>query len=464
MDQIIKKGISILLVSFLSIMTFFIPVLAATDFEGNETYWDGVCSTVSGYKDNKSECDSYETYLNNKKKEMEKNLSSLKDNINDISGSIQEDEKLVRDAAMQIEKLNDEIAGYKSDIITLESKVTALEKQIAARIQDIEEKKEMARNYMMNIQSTTRVNAYIDFIFGAEDFSEVSRRIEGMNLINEKNQDNIRVLNEEKEKLEEDKIDLDFQKKSVQKLVERQEERLEYQKELQDYAEKRVEILRKEYQSLLLAQRAAEEERKLAVQRIDSIGPIESTSGGMSLPIAGGSYYVSARPWNYSSGEKHLGVDFAARIGTSLQAPANGVVIATNNGCPTWGSLSNGCGKGYGNYIVMIVNVDNQAYGVLYAHLQNGGVHVGPGQKITNGQIIGKVGSSGMSTGPHLHAEIFYLGYKSVDEAYNEWWNGPRNIQFGLGGSSSSIEYGNRCSVNGMNAPCRMNPATYWGV
>lgn len=55
MDQIIKKGISIILVSFLSIMTFFIPVLAATDFEGNETYWDGVCSTVSGYKDNKSE-------------------------------------------------------------------------------------------------------------------------------------------------------------------------------------------------------------------------------------------------------------------------------------------------------------------------------------------------------------------------------------------------------------------------
>src|SRR5690554_450043 len=462
MDTIIKKASSVLL-ALLTLSSLFIPAYSEIDFENDNRDWDTICSIRESYVEHESECQDYANYLREQRDAMDKNLADLKKDITSISGSIENDEKLLREATIEIEALNDEIDAYKLEIVSLERRIVALNDQIDARQVVIDEKMETARNYMVNIQSTTRVNAFVDFIFGAQDFAEVSRRMEGMNLINEKNQDNIRILNEEKAKLEEDKLDLEFQRKSVNDLIDRQKERVAYQEELRAYAQERIVVLRREYQALLNARSAAEEERKLAVQKIEQIGPVETSRGGLLIPVQG-SFYVSGRPWAYAGGGKHLGLDLAARVGSTLVAPANGIVIATNSSCPTYGSLSSTCGQSYGNYVVMIVSSDNVTYGVLYAHLQQGGVTVGVNQNINKGQVVGRVGSSGSSTGPHLHVELFYLGTVSVQEAYDNWHNGPRNIQFGLGGSSSSSEYGNRCEVKGQYPNCRMNPASYWGV
>jgi murein DD-endopeptidase MepM/ murein hydrolase activator NlpD len=86
----------------------------------------------------------------------------------------------------------------------------------------------------------------------------------------------------------------------------------------------------------------------------------------------------------------HSGIDISTPIGTKVQAPADGVVVS--------------CGErgGYGNAIVL----DHQ-YGVVtrYAHLS--GYNVRPGQKIKRGDVIGFVGSTGKSTAPHLHYEVW---------------------------------------------------------
>lgn len=462
MDKIVKKIFILTLIGFL-VSTLFLPVFSQIDYSQEEDKWDRICSVRESYVDNKASCDAYEQYLKDKKAEMDKNLSNIKNDISSISGDIRADEKLLTEATIAIEALNEEIAGYKNEVVILERQIGALEEKIEARQIVIDEKLETAQNYMVNIQSTTRINVYVDFIFGASNFSDISRRVEGMNLINGKNKDNIRALNEEKAKLEEDKLDIDFQRKSVISLMERQEERVAYQEQLKAYAQERVIVLRREYNELLAAQAAAEEERKLAVSRIESIGPIETSYGGLGFPVSSG-YYVSGRPWAYAGGGKHLGLDLASGVGTPLYAPANGIVIATNNGCPTYGSLSSTCGGSYGNYVLMIVSADDRTYGVIYAHLQNGGVSVARGQSISKGQRVGLMGSSGSSTGPHVHVEIFYLGSISIQEAYDNWYNGPQNIQFGLGGSSSSNEYGNRCEIKGMVPNCRINPASYWGV
>lgn len=463
MDKIIKNT-GIFFVIALLVSSMFMPVYSDNDYSDTKK-WDKICETYKSYEENKASCDAYAQYLKDKGKELDKEIADLKKNINDITGSIKEDEKIITETAIKIEDINDEIAGYKREIAVLENDIVRLDDQIAERQLTIDEKTETANNYMVSVQPNTRLNAFVEFIFGATDFADVSRRVEGMNMINKKNQENIRELNEQKLVLEEEKLETEFKKKSVDTLITRQEERLAYQEELRAISQERVRILRAQYQEVLNAQKAAEEEKKLAASYISNIGSIhvDTSVGGLLKPIQNGSYWISARPWYYLGGGKHLGADLAASVGTALVAPANGIVIATYGSCPTYGSLSSGCGMGYGNYIVMIVSANNTTYGVLYAHLQNGGVNVGVGQTISQGQVIGRVGSSGGSTGPHLHVELFYLGSASVSEAYNNWYNGARNIQFGLGGSQSPSEYSNRCEVKGMIAPCRINSASYWG-
>jgi len=97
----------------------------------------------------------------------------------------------------------------------------------------------------------------------------------------------------------------------------------------------------------------------------------------------------------------HCGLDFVAPIGTN--------VYATGDGTVTFQQISR---TGYGNEIV----IDHAfGFGSRYDHLDQ--ILVSLGQKIKRGQLIGKVGRSGRSTGPHLHYEVLYEG-KPVNPAF----------------------------------------------
>ena len=87
----------------------------------------------------------------------------------------------------------------------------------------------------------------------------------------------------------------------------------------------------------------------------------------------------------------HKGTDFAASRGAPVMASGNGVVVMAQKY------------KGYGNYILL---KHNSTYKTAYAHLSKYGRNIRKGTRVIQGQIIGYVGSTGMSTGPHLHYEV----------------------------------------------------------
>ena len=93
----------------------------------------------------------------------------------------------------------------------------------------------------------------------------------------------------------------------------------------------------------------------------------------------------------------HRGTDFAAPEGTPVMASGDGKVVRAR-----W------CGGG-GNCIKI---KHNSTYSTVYAHLKNFARGIKEGKKVTQGQIIGYVGSTGMSTGPHLHYEVIINGKK----------------------------------------------------
>jgi len=97
----------------------------------------------------------------------------------------------------------------------------------------------------------------------------------------------------------------------------------------------------------------------------------------------------------------HKGLDFAAPTGTPIMAAGNGVVVEAGR---------------KGNYGITVVLRHPNEYRTLYAHMSRIARGVTPGARVTQGQVIGYVGSTGMSTGPHLHYEVLYRG-KHVNPA-----------------------------------------------
>ena len=93
----------------------------------------------------------------------------------------------------------------------------------------------------------------------------------------------------------------------------------------------------------------------------------------------------------------HKGTDFAAPMGTPIMASGEGKIVRA-----TW------CGGG-GNCVKI---KHNSTYSTVYAHMSKFGRNIKEGVRIKQGQIIGYVGSTGMSTGPHLHYEVIENGRK----------------------------------------------------
>jgi murein DD-endopeptidase MepM/ murein hydrolase activator NlpD len=96
----------------------------------------------------------------------------------------------------------------------------------------------------------------------------------------------------------------------------------------------------------------------------------------------------------YKTTKFHAGLDFAAPQGSPVYATADGVV-----------QLSGNTGNGYGNHVVINHGF---SYETLYGHLVR--VKVRSGQRVRRGEVIGWVGSTGKSTGPHLHYEVHKNG------------------------------------------------------
>jgi len=95
----------------------------------------------------------------------------------------------------------------------------------------------------------------------------------------------------------------------------------------------------------------------------------------------------------------HTGIDFGASVGTAIHAPGDGVVIEARRA------------GGYGNWIRLRLT-GGQGVDVGFGHMSRYAPGMRPGVPVKQGQIIGYVGSTGMSTGPHLHYEAFRNGQR----------------------------------------------------
>ncbi|PIQ26491.1 hypothetical protein COW36_21705 [bacterium (Candidatus Blackallbacteria) CG17_big_fil_post_rev_8_21_14_2_50_48_46] len=167
-------------------------------------------------------------------------------------------------------------------------------------------------------------------------------------------------------------------KKEVARLLQVQKDKAYYEREMKALeAESR---------------RIADYLRELYASRSNRMSTVPLGSGRFSSPILGGTM-TSPYGWRvhpiFGTRRLHTGMDFGVGAGTPIRAADHGVVLDA--------SWMGGYGKA-----VMIDH--GQGIVTLYAHTS--AFYVRPGQKVRKGQIIAAVGSTGYSTGPHLHLEV----------------------------------------------------------
>lgn len=346
-------------------------------------------------------------------KEIEKQEKEL-ENIKDET--LKEVEKLniqINDYQKQIDQLNDQISDTNK-------KISEAEEKLKKSQEDFDKQEELLKARLIAAYEAGETS-YLDVLLSSESITEF---ISNYYLVTEIATYDAELLDKiEKEKqeianaketLEQSKKELDTQKASKQsvslQLQTSKNSKDKYVTELteeQQQLQAKIDQLRKDNESLdatISAKKAAIEawKKQQAASNSNKSSGSSNSSGGGSTYTGGTSSSGFIRPVNsyvttgiyYSSGGYHGAVDFGAAgvNGMPVYAVADGYVVMTR-------SLT----TSYGNYI--IIAHANGLY-TLYAHGQAGSIAVSEGQTVKQGQQIMRVGSTGNSSGPHLHFEV----------------------------------------------------------
>lgn len=464
--KLFKKIVLSVLAVGMTIFGSFSCILAEEDFENNGGYYASMCAGTQLSEEQQAVCQRYAEYLSSQSDDLRHQLEEIESQREEIAANINEMVKKIGVYQEQINALATEITQLNTEINELVVQINDKTEEVERKELEKKELMEKVKDRMEEAQGTMRLNQYIDFIMGAQSFTDLIRRINGVNDLMAYD-DHVRTelvhlideLNADKIKLEEDKAALEIKKTDIEA---KQKEIMAKQHE--------AEVIKQEY----LKQEAALEEQGNKIvgnlnaikdeilNMADSIGEIPA-SKGWTKPVP--SYaYKTAGTWYYPKsfgGGVHLGVDLAYGTGTPVYAVANGVVIKSVDGCSNNGYLGNACGgsqggtSGGGNQIIMLARVDGLLYAIKYLHLRPNTL-VANYSKVTAGDKIAEMGGSGNSTGPHLHIEVYKLGKYSINE-YIENWNG--NLAFGCGWGKSALN--RTCDKSG--SPCRERPEEIFG-
>ena len=431
--------------------------VSAEDYSNTEA-WYAKCSQAQTSESGIKACQGFQEYQKNRRQDLQKNIESYNSSIASLQNDTSKMEKLAKEQKDLVANLQTQISEKEKSIELIEKNIEELDDKIEAKESEIEAWNDQIETRMKNEQTTIGTNMIIDLIMGSDSLSDMLRRISGVERITEDDQSQIKKLN----KLKKELVLQQDEQKRLDKDAKNQKTELESQKqqatELEDSYNTLVEQYQKQIAQLEAEKRSAQVDMNSIRDFVISTnfsGSIESVSGFV-FPVQGGS--KSAGTWAYPGGGLHLGLDWAAPIGTVVVAPASGVILyaAAPVGSNT-GYLGNWSGypAGGGNTIEMLCNVNGTLYAISFAHLSQN-IYVSAGQSVSQGQTIALSGNSGNSSGAHTHVEVYNLGSMSVSDAVARFSSGA-DFAWGTGWSGTSTS----CEA-GKAAPCRERPEKFF--
>lgn len=334
-------------------------------------------------------------------------LGDLKSELSKTQDELQANKNKKAETQVEINNTNNEIATIKNNIADIYTELANLDKEIEALNKEIKEKEKELKQILNFVQVSNGEEAYLEYAFGAQDFTDFIYRVAIAEQLSKYNEKLIDEYNE----------NIETNKKKQEEMQEKQGKLAEQQDELKNKMALLGEEL-KNIESVGMDISDSIEYQKEVIALYESKGCQDNediaTCGRKILP-AGTAFY---RPTDYGyitsewgprdllGRSWHEGIDVGVGYGTTVYAVGNGMVA---------GVVRYNCG---GNMVVVHHNINGQTYTSVYAHLSS--VSVSEGQTVNRNTIIGYSGGTAggydyCTTGAHLHVTIatglFWVDY-----------------------------------------------------
>ncbi len=345
-------------------------------------------SKVQGYEDRIAKLEA-------EQKAYEKKIQEAKQNANDY---LKEKEYLDK----QIANLSEQITTANELVIEYTNAINAKSEEIEVKQAEIDEKFKQFQE-RMRISYEEGSMGYLAMLFSSNSISDFLTGLERMTNMLEYDKRTMKELNDQKAALMSEKAAKDellASQKAVYENLEKTESELEAKaKEAADFYNKAIGD-EAEFEKKLAQAQAAEKKANAELEAyLEEMAKKNNGSyegGALSWPLSKSNNKITSKYgtrtykiWGRWVTDFHLGIDVGVSTGTSVYAAAGGTVeIAKWDGS-------------YGYYI--LIN-HGGGYATLYAH--NSQLLVKQGQKVKRGDLISKSGSTGNSSGPHLHFEV----------------------------------------------------------
>ncbi len=340
--------------------------------------------------------------LQQQQRNIDKEIEKTNSEIAGVKGQM-------TDTLNQINKLNSEISTYENEIDDLETRINSLNNDIEVKTTNIQEQeqkyaiqKDLLDKRLVALYETGSTS-YLDMLLSADGLAEFISKYYTIEQLAEADEELLAKIESTRKQIEDERASLQNaknevensktavvgKKKSLSSSVNQKQslvsnlsaEEAALQEQLEEFEEDKRRIQKE------LAALAAQSSVKTVVAP-SAAGYISPLDGKTKSNITTGYYGYAG----------HTGVDFAIAGGTPVRAVKAGKVVTS-----TALRRPNGSYRSYGEYVVIDHNDGTMT---LYAHMQSGSRTVQPGDKVSQGQTIGKVGSTGNSTGNHLHFEV----------------------------------------------------------
>ena len=345
-------------------------------------------------------------------------LSSLEEQKAAVQETIAELTKQADDVQATRDALQKEIDLTKQEIATVEQYIARLQDQIDVKTTELEAAEEALTQKEEEFAQTVRTTyeqgeiSYLEVLLNSSSFSDLLSRMEIVTSLMDYNQQVVEEYTAAKEDIEQKRDDLqntqdeqkDYQENlnyKVDDLAASEAEQAALQESIEAYkAESEAEYDRISSEMQDVSNQIAELSRQAAANGSVPMGDGTLIWPTPSCTVTNSAYGYRVHPI-YGTVKFHAGEDIPAGYGAEILAAASGTVVTAG-----WVS-------GYGNYTVI-----DHGGGLMTAYGHQSSFAVSVGDVVTQGQVIGYVGSTGNSTGPHLHFEVYVNGATVDPKSY----------------------------------------------